>query len=247
MTSTNSKITRVQPVFSWLRENGGTNWPDRFIGLAAGLTVTIKPGELRSMDLDQERQVAASPQRLAWMIRNADSLAPSDGRKWEQLRERASDPQEIQAALERLEQEKSRGLGKLILEGKTHADCFLECERALIWIEGKRFDWISPGTKWDLARDQIARNMEAIWLLANERNKDYCLVICHEHALKHHEKALIDGYRNCTWTAGWPHLSTDQRAEFAKRIGTVTWQRIVDAWPELRALLSLHDLSQETK
>jgi hypothetical protein len=62
---------------------------------------------------------------------------------------------------------------RLILEGPTSADWLIECERALIWIEGKRYDWLDPATTWDVARDQLARNVEAAWLLAQEQGKDY--------------------------------------------------------------------------
>ena len=74
----------------------------------------------------------------------------------------------------------------------------MECEHAFIWIEGKRFDWLSPSTTWDVSRDQLARNIEAVWTLASKAGKDYRLLICHEFDFKHHEMALLDGYRNGT-------------------------------------------------
>lgn len=244
--STNSKVTRVQPVFAWLNEQGGKNWPTRLLSMASGITLPVNIGTLERVELDPERKVAASAARLAWMIRNVSRLAPTDGRKWRKLLERTSNAAEVKAALTRLDHGDTSGLGKLRLEGITHADCLIECERGLIWIEGKRFDWISPSIKWDISRDQLARNLEAVWLLAKNAGKDYCLVICHEHPLKHHEQALLDGYRKCTCAAGWPHISADQRTEFSNRIGTLTWHKIGDAWPDLRSLPQLHDLPSES-
>jgi len=247
MNSTNSKITRVQPVFSWLRQNGESNWPDRFLQLVTGIAIPIKAGKLLLMDLEQEREVAASPARLAWMLRNGNRLAPKDGHLWLELKHRISDTPKVEAALKLLERGETQGLGKQRLEGQTHADCLLECEHALVWIEGKRFDWISPSITWDVSRDQLARNLEAVWMLAGASQKNYCVVICHEHRLKHHEQALIDGYRGCTWSAGWPHIPAAQRLEFSKRIGTVTWQTIATEWPPLGNLPQIGDLGQEPK
>src|SRR5438034_988078 len=83
-----------------------------------------------------------------------------------------------------------------------------------------------PSTTWDVGRDQLARNLEAVWGLAQASGKDYMLLICHEHPLKHHEVSLIEGYRRGTWAAGWPHIEPDQRRQFATRIGTTTWGAI---------------------
>jgi hypothetical protein len=139
-------------------------------------------------------------------------------------------------ALQRLDIGDTTGLPKqLILEGSTHADCLIECTDAFVWIEGKRNDWLSPSIKWDVTRDQLARNLEAAWLLAQKANKDFWLLICHEHELKHHEQELIGGYRAGTWKAGFPHLSSDTRSLFRQKIGTVKWQTIFDRWPAIMA------------
>lgn len=143
------------------------------------------------------------------------------------IRERTSDERAREAALAILDTGSTHGVPRrLVLEGKTHADCLIECEDAFIWIEGKRFDWLSPSTTWDVARDQLARNLEAVWSVARASGKNYCLLICHEHPLKHHEECLIDGYRKGTWAGGWPHIAEEQRREFGTRIGTITWSMI---------------------
>jgi hypothetical protein len=199
------------------------------------------------MALDPEQEVPPTPSRLAWMIKNVDLLAPRDGRQWRILRDRVSDPDAVQKALKSLERGDVADIPrKLQLEGKTHADCLIECEHAFVWIEGKRFDWLSPSTDWDISRDQIARNLEACWSLASEAGKDYRLIICHEHRLKHHEARLLEGYRQATWFAGWPHVPDEQRREFAARIGTLTWQEIAQEWPGLRTLPELNDLTPMT-
>ena len=216
MPDENSKRSRVDPVFGWLDQSAGDDWAAQLLQLAKGLTVEPNPGRVIKTSL--EFGVAASPERLAWLLDNAGKLGRT-GTKQDEIRQR------VEAAEPRLR----------ILEGTTYADCLIECERAIVWIEGKRHDWLSPGTKWDPQRDQLARNIEASWLVSLEREKDeYCVLLCHETDLSAEEQALVDGYRSGELLAGLPHLDDETRREFAKRIGTTTWAEIVDAWPELR-------------
>jgi hypothetical protein len=231
----NSRRTRVKPTFTWLREQAALDWPARFLQLVDGLGVRIDPGRVvpDGLHFEPERRVPPSPRRIAWLIRNAERLTPRDGRKWRQYDRRVIRNPGRANALAQLDAGDSRGVDRqLILEGETSADCLIECEKAVIWVEGKRNDWLDYSTSWDVTRDQLARNLEAAWLCAKE--KDFCLVICHEHPLKHHEELLIDGYRHGTWSGGLPHLDADERNRLGSRIGTVTWDRLAAEWPALR-------------
>jgi hypothetical protein len=111
----------------------------------------------------------------------------------------------------------------------------------LIWVEGKRNDWLAPSTTWDVMRDQLARNLEAASVLATEPSsraaRDYCVLIVHEHPLKHHERLLVEGYRSGTWTGGVLHLADPVRQLFRTRIGTLTWTQIAEEWPALKPLI----------
>lgn len=242
---TNSNRTRLEPVFSWLSRNGAAGWCQELLSLAEGLDAVPTLGDCREVIHGTEVEIPASPARLAWMLEHAEELIPQDGRRWRELRDRVSQHPARASALQQLARGERTGLPReLILEGPTHCDCFIECEDALIWVEGKRNDWLSPNTTWDTARDQLARNLEAAWLEASKRGKRYyCLLICHERGLKYHEGLLVNGYRRGTWTGGWPHLDIRQRAEFASRIGTVSWGKIATHWPDLRDLPELHDLN----
>jgi hypothetical protein len=234
--STNSRDTRVLPVFKCLRENGGHGWPQRLVQLADGVAELEKCGALLRIELEKEREVPATRARLRWMIENASALVPTDGRRWRELHDRVSDREKVCKAVQSLIIGE-RIPRSLVLEGPTHADCLIDCEHALIWIEGKRLDWLSPCIDWDVTRDQLARNVEAVWSLAKASGKDYRMLICYEDTLKHHEISLVEGYRSGTWTAGWPHISAQQRREFSTRIGTITWREMADAWPALNAFL----------
>jgi hypothetical protein len=243
VASTNSRVSRVRPIFAWLRDHGGPSWPTQLLRMAEGMPSLLQCGPVTQMHLDCEEKVGPTPERLAWMLSHSAELTPRDGRRWDELRQRVADPAGVKKALDRLATGTTKGLPKrLVLEGATHADCLIECADALIWIEGKRFDWLDPSTKWDVTRDQIARNIDALASRAGAAGKDYRLLICHEQPLKHHETLLLMGYRSGTWLGGLPHVSMGRRQDFAARIGTLTWAAIVGHWPGLATLPELHDL-----
>jgi hypothetical protein len=232
--------TRVTPVFTWLGKCGGPDWVTELLRLADGIQINDSVGKVIKLSVERllegsgELEVEPSPARLAWMIRNALRLAPTDGLLWREYRRRVIDNPGRDEALRMLDAGDSKGLSKnLKLEGPTHADCLIECERAFVWVEGKRNDWLSPSIKWDVTRDQLARNLDAVWQLAGQARKDFWLLICHEHDLKHHEQELVYGYRAGTWKAGLPHLSEEARVLFRQKIGTVRWQAIFRHWPAL--------------
>ncbi len=179
------------------------------------------------------------------MLRNVDSLKPPRDADAEELRRRAANRERVQNAIAGLTSRGANELGNLKLEGATHADCLIECENAFLWIEGKRTDWISPGITYDRSRDQLARNLEAVWSLAHHAGKDYRLLLCHEHPLEGHDDVLVEGYRAATWTAGLPHIPIDVRYEFSRRIGTLKWAEIANEWCKLRRLPELACLPEE--
>jgi hypothetical protein len=242
---TNIRRTRVLPVFNWLEAHGGDDWPQRLLSLSDGIKTKILTGRPIAVHVQEEMQVSPTAARLTWMLENWKALAPDDGRRWREIARRVRDTERLNSMLQLLStgevKEIPKALEELVLEGPSHADCLIECEHAVVWVEGKRFDWLSPATTWDVTRDQVARNVEAVWTLACPQDKEYFFVICHEHPLKHHEKLLVDGYREGTWAGGWPHISETQRGEFAKRIGTLKWDSIVNAWPAMLELPELAD------
>ena len=245
MTTTNSKVSRVQPVFGWLKNRKTRDWPQRLVELAEGLNHKPQCGAVIRVAFDPEEKVPPTAERLAWMIRNVERIVPQDGKLWREPLRRMANQEKTASALALLDAGQTQHLPRgLALEGCTHADCLIECEKALIWIEGKRFDLISPSAKWDVMRDQLSRNLESAWSLARKsrKEKDYCLIICHEYPLKYHEDLLVRGYRAGTWVAGWPHIPGKLRHEFGQRIGTVTWRKIADEWPAIQELYEVADL-----
>jgi hypothetical protein len=216
MVDENSRRTRVEPVFGWFHQHSPPGWPERLLQLAEGLGIEIHPGEVKRVFF--EVGVPASQSRLDWLLENTDGLGHTGTRLDELTRRLASQDPRLH-----------------VLEGTTYADALIECDRAIIWIEGKRTDWLSPATTWDPQRDQLARNVEAAWIYALENGyEDFCVLLCHEVDLRPEERALVDGYRSGQLSAGWPHVDQEIRQEFAKRIGTLTWSEIIAEWPALR-------------
>jgi hypothetical protein len=240
-TDTSSRRTRVLPVFSWLRDHGAPGWANTLVATAAGLAHVPRVGPVSRVHLESELKVVAGPRRLRWMLANGPRLAPSDGRRWREVGSRTGRMRSIAAIDECLDADVTLP-ALLTLEGATSGDCVIEGEHAVVWIEGKRNDWLAPHTTWDSARDQLARNLEAAWIHAYEQNKDFCLIICCEDGLRYHEQLLVDGYRNATWSGGWPHLDAPERAMLGQRIGVSHWAELAKAWPPLQELPELIDL-----
>lgn len=155
--------TRVTPVFTWLRDHGGPGWVTELLHLADGILVQGTLGEVVSLSVDEERKVSPSPERLAWMIRNAHRLAPQDGRSWKEYQRRVIDNPEKDEALRRLDTGDSEGVPQdLKLEGCTHADCLIGCSNAFFWVEGKRNDWLIAQPKQRQAPNHECRTVVRI-------------------------------------------------------------------------------------
>ena len=239
----NSKRSRIEPVFGWLKKHGGPDWPTLLMRLSKGVSLQGEMGALTGVYCEDERKVPPTPTRLAWMIRNAHRLSPSDGRRYQEYARRVSHPQKDEV-LRRLDAGGTSAIpAQLRFEGDSCCDCLIECKSALVWVEGKRNDWLAASTTWDVSRDQLARNLEAVWSLARKCEKDYWLLICHEGELKHHEECLIQGYRAGTWCAGWPHLDSSTRDQFREKIATIRWGQIVQRWPGMSTLSALADVA----
>jgi len=114
----NSKKTRVEPVFGWFEKQPDLSWPAQLLRLTEGLEGFQDPGILRALTFRKEVAVEASGPRLAWMIENAERLAPPNGRRWTTLRQRAHHAKR-EKALEMLSTGSRKGVpAKWILKGR---------------------------------------------------------------------------------------------------------------------------------
>jgi hypothetical protein len=218
VSATNSRVSRVQPIFKWLAENGEPTWPKALLSLAGD---GGDPGDVQKVHLDPEVRVPASAERREWMLRYAASLT-AKGANSDLLKKRIED-------------------GATTLEGQTSADCLIECEYMTIWIEGKRTDKLSPGIRFDDKRDQLARNLEAAWIRAGNE-KDFRVIVCSEQPLTGYEKDLVEAYRSGTLTKAVEHLEDATREMFQVRLLCLQWSQIADRWDGMRNLTELFDL-----
>src|SRR5579883_2623823 len=115
----NSKRTRIEPVFGWLKQNGEPDWPTTLLKMADGISIHRPLGALSGVQCEEERTISPTPARLAWMIRNAHRLAPCDGRRYQEYARRVSDPQK-DAVLRRLDAGDATGIpAQLRFEGDS--------------------------------------------------------------------------------------------------------------------------------
>jgi hypothetical protein len=63
-SSIDSKNTRVQPIFRWLKKKGGDGWLTTLIALASGLVHVPQCGPASRVHLDPEAKVPATSARL---------------------------------------------------------------------------------------------------------------------------------------------------------------------------------------
>lgn len=106
-------------------------------------------------------------------------------------------------------------------EGWTSVDCWLETERLILFIEGKRTEPVSASTNWFPARNQIARNLEVAAEIARLRGKNFAVLVCAE-------QPVVVAKRD--FDESLPHLSTSERDDLLSHyLGCATWQQIRDA------------------
>ena len=113
----NSRRTRVQPACGWLTAHGEPDWPARLVALADGLDDSGELGPPLRVWLDPERSVEPSARRLAWMLENAERLAPRDGGRWREFEQRVITNPQRDAARRLLETGDTRIPPRLKLEG----------------------------------------------------------------------------------------------------------------------------------
>ncbi len=102
-------------------------------------------------------------------------------------------------------------------EGFTSVDCWLETERLLLFVEGKRTEDVSAATDWFPKRNQVIRNLEVARALAKE-DQTYAVLICAENDVQIPEHA---------WAESLPHMCVGEQEELRSHfLGCVTWGAI---------------------
>jgi hypothetical protein len=96
-------------------------------------------------------------------------------------------------------------------EGETHVDCYLETDRLVLLVEGKREEHLSSSTSWFPRRNQLWRNLEVAAGLSN--GKRFALMLLAENAEP--EPPIAESL---------PHLESYERDFLTKHyLGCVLW------------------------
>ncbi|MCZ7590536.1 MAG: hypothetical protein M5U27_17110 [Gaiella sp.] len=179
-----------------------------------------------------ERRVPPAADFLRWLILNSDKMTwPANaGTSEETLRRRralcGNDPELRDAArveaLDLLDKRGAAGSDKKwwAFEGFTEVDCWLETERLVLLIEGKRRESLSPATAWYPDRNQLVRNLEVASGSVGTKEA-FVLLVVEEAGPGLTRERLI---------ASTPHMSDGNRELLTERyLGQVTWRSLVDA------------------
>jgi hypothetical protein len=101
-------------------------------------------------------------------------------------------------------------------EGFTEVDCYLETDRLILLIEGKRTEPLSKATDWYTGRNQLMRNLEAIGEKAGGKN--FGVMVLAEDAIPAPSRREV--------RSSVPHLTSEQRESLMKRFwGCFTWEQ----------------------
>jgi hypothetical protein len=128
-------------------------------------------------------------------------------------------------------------------EGCTQVDCFLETENLLLLIEGKRMEKLSASTRWLEGRDQLMRSLDVARAAAEQRQKEYAVILMAED--------YVDGITGRGIAGSLPHLNEREQAELLNHyLGCITWRAALAAvfFPDTvedvaRQLLAMEPLS----
>lgn len=178
-----SSRTRVVPVFDALhqRDPTGATWLNTLTSFGTRSQSPQRPSECGTLLRDHPRYWGKNERRLAppitllrWLVGNASK--PSSESLWgsaeaKKKREELVDGKEptIKEALKLLDGPRRRRAW-YILEGESCPDAFLETDKVVLVIEGKRTERkLTTTTTWMAKRSQIIRHMDAAYEIRGAR------------------------------------------------------------------------------
>jgi hypothetical protein len=115
-----------------------------------------------------------------------------------------------------------------VLEGSTYVDCGLFAKNATVFIEGKRTEpKLTESVSWDLQRNQVFRNLDALRSVNSEGSDFFQLLIVDQQSSAEVEARRLDGgYEQAV--PSWPHLSNNEARQLYEKhyLGYTTWQAV---------------------
>lgn len=251
MGEKNSSLTRVQPILGNLLRRPTADWLPMLLALgsranacrAGGFNWVGKLQHEPPAERCFEWCVASAPDYLKTLLVSTDRLRAAAEAKPEiltwsksqavnQKRKRLvdGDAQTIAEGLRQLDSGRIRSWKGTwwVLEGTTKVDCAIFAEKATIFIEGKRTDDLKKSVAWDMQRNQVFRNLDALRVARYPQTDFFMLLIVEESSAAAREAENLDcGYDVAV--PSWPHLSTTEaRCLYEQHyLGFTTWQKVI--------------------
>ena len=250
-----SSRTRVAPVFDALmdRDDTGGSWLPALLRSASHADRAPLPEDVGPLLPNhprwwgkRERRLNPPLSLLEHLVRNVDEAAVQRSRGREAVRVKRGllakkDAETIAEALDLLHRGRTTR-GWHVLEGRSAPDAFLETDRIVLVVEGKRTERAcTTTTTWMKDRSQLLRHMDAASEISNGRPVLGLLVV------------EGDGAGGFTPSSHWveqvdmqlspkmvdrslPHRAPHEGRTLAQGVlGVVTWQRVCRdfgiAWP----------------
>ncbi len=255
MGKNDSSRTRVVPVFDGLmsQDSTGKSWLVPLLRLGSMADQRGVPHDLGSLVANhprwwgrKERRLAPPLSLLGWLISNvtAESVERSSSRPEVKLRRQAlaqRDEATRQEALQLLAKG-CTGRNWYTLEGQSSPDAFLETDRAVIVVEGKRTErTCTEKTTFMGRRSQMLRHMDAASEIANGRRVLGVLIVesAADESLQPSEFWRLQAKNQVEeplLAASLPHRSPAEQAAIASGfVGVATWRAVCEKfglpWP----------------
>lgn len=202
----------------------------------------IQLGELTEKGWGESEKPLEPPVTLLkWIVSNLSELenTPVLGEKPTDTKEKRQalirgDENVVREAL-RLLDRGARGSEWYVLEGLSKPDVYLETERALVVIEGKRTEHgPTTHTTWMPVRHQMLRHIDGAWEKRGARSV-YGFFIVEDDGAGQLPAAWVQ-YAKATVSQdaldkSLPHRTTEERAAIANAfLGVTTWQAVCAAF-----------------
>ncbi|NLT67796.1 MAG: hypothetical protein GXX84_14435 [Acidobacteria bacterium] len=253
-----SSLTRVVPIFDALmdRDPTGCSWLPVILKIGSfssrgfnGLTInSLIDGHGRWWGR-QERQLDPPKALLRWLIMNvkkpmSEACWGSDETRNKRELLVAGHPETRAEALLLLESRPAQRAW-YVLEGQSRPDAYLETERLILVIEGKRTERESTTTtNWMRRRSQILRHMDASWEIRGNKKVFGTMLVEGPGGAEavtpseHWQKEAESQIKPDMIDASLPHRTPVERKQIAEGfLGVATWQRLCSEldlpWPSI--------------
>lgn len=239
-----SSLTRVQPAFTWLGNNGGPGWPSRLIHLAS------RGDRVRRLGLDDspvnvefEKPFRPPTTLLEYYLRHPERLRWPEGAKF--CKETSAKRKALlegnvavqREALGLLAECRSPSAKWFVFEGTTMVDAVISTPSCMILVEGKRTEpGLTSKIEWDVEREQIYRNLDAAEACPTRPQNFLCLLVVSEGSRCERDAQALDAAGSERAVRSMPYRAPEEvsRVWDEHYAGWTTWEALMREWPLMR-------------